>query len=439
MGYAMKNLILLFLVSSLMMWGCSNNNKDNPVSPQNLGKIKLNIDRANAPANVTTVEAILTRDGFDTITESLNLLSDSTADILLDGIAAGTWHLVVNAMDTSNVVLYSGETDVEILAGFTTQINLVLNPTGQGVGSIYLYVTWGTVSSLNWVDYINNPILLPTNNGYDNYGIAQPVVLQIDNQYKMWYMTDAGSGQKYVFYAKSNDGISWNRPFNEPVLFPGSPNTWDSWAVHPGAIIKDGDQYRMYYTGFADPYGQWGIGLATSTDGINWEKYPNPLLYGTSGWEFQIGASSVIKHNGTYFLFYAGRNLPVYKIGLATSTDGINFTRYSGNPILTNTEDWEEDGVAYPSVILENDQFKMNYMNSTGTAFGFAYSPDGMNWTKDTNNPFFTKDNTANGWAAVKIAYPNFIKLQNEHRIYYSGYNSNNSLFKIGFMRKLRN
>jgi len=78
----------------------------------------------------------------------------------------------------------------------------------------------------------------------------------------------------------------------------------------------------------------------------------------------------------------------------------------------------------------------MVYMNSSGTGFGFAYSSDGMNWTKDNSNPFFTRENTANGWADNKIAYPNLIKTGNETRIYYSGISSPGEFFKIGFVRK---
>jgi len=434
----MKKIILTFLLSALFFWGCSNKDKDNPISPsQGNGKIQLKIDSANAPTDVISVEAILSRNGYDDITGTLNLLSDSTADLLLDDIPAGVWNLLVNAKDSAGVILYTGETDVEVLAGFITQVNLVLIPTGEGTGSIYIYVTWGTTTTNEWIDFNNNPILSPLHNYYDNYGIYQPVVLVNNNLYKMWYVGDAGSAVKYVLYAESNDGINWDRPLNQPVLSPGQIGTWDSWAVYPGAIMKDGDIYRMYYTGFADQYEQWGIGFATSTDGISWEKYPQPVLYGTYGWEYQIVANVIIKHDGTYYLFYTGRNLPEYKIGLAISTDGVNFTRYSNNPILSNTESWEESGVGYPSIIIADGQFRMIYMNSSGTGFGVAYSSDGMDWTKDPSNPFFTNQNTANGWAANKIAFPNLIKIENESRIYYSGIGSSGEFFKIGFVRRV--
>ena len=51
------------------------------------------------------------------------------------------------------VVLYTGETNIQIFAGFTTQVNLVLEPTGAGVGNIYIWVTWGIPPAGNWTDY----------------------------------------------------------------------------------------------------------------------------------------------------------------------------------------------------------------------------------------------------------------------------------------------
>jgi len=73
---------------------------------------------------------------------------------------------------------------------------------------------------------------------------------------------------------------------------------------------------------------------------------------------------------------------------------------------------------------------------AASNGFGFAYSSDGMNWTKDNSNPFFTWENTANGWADYKIAYPNLIKTENDLRIYYSSISSLGGFYKIGFVRK---
>ncbi|MGQ9643981.1 MAG: hypothetical protein ACUVT3_09000, partial [Ignavibacterium sp.] len=428
-------IIFLFLLS-VLAFSCSV--QSNLIGNNDSGKILLEIDRTNAPNGVTLIIATLSREGYSNITSTLNLMSDSTADLQMDNIPAGIWHLQVDAMNDSMIVLYTRETDVNILAGFVKNITLNLQPTGQGTGSIYIYVSWGGVSTTNynWIDNQTNPVLVGGNNYYDNYGVAQPVVMYDENKYKIWYYGDSGSAKKYVLYAESENGIDWvKHPL--PVLSPGNSGSWDSWAVHPGAIIKENGIYKMYYSGWADQYGEWYIGIATSVDGLNWTKKPDPILSSDSGWEYQIASCFIIKNNDRYYLYYTGRNMPYYSIGLAISSDGLNFTKYSENPILVNDKPWEGTGVLYPTIYFENNVYKMIYMNAQGTGFGLAQSTDGINWTKDQQNPFFRKEQTANGWGKSTIAYPNVIKVNNDFRIYYSGAsNSYNPHYKIGFLKR---
>ena len=435
----MKNLfVLFFLFSFVLFLSCSNEITSPPSA--NSGKLLLKIDKQNAPENVVFVKAYLTRENFEPISGTLNLQSDSTADLLLDEIDAGTWHLKVDAEDDSGLVLYTGETDVQVFAGFTSQVYLTLQPTGSGTGSIYINVTWGVPINFSWIDYQNNPIITSSGNYYDYYAVAQPVVLYDEGIYKMWYHGLAGGGgQAYILYSVSSDGINWTPTSSNPVLSPGNYGSWDSHHVSPGAVIKEGGVYKMYYCGFSNENNSWHVGYATSLDGISWEKYSQPILFGSYGWEYQIIVSSVIKKDNTYFLYYTGRNLPSYKIGVATSSDGINWTKYPGNPILVNDTPWELDGILDASVVNLNGSLKMVYMNSGSTGFGSATSVNGLNWVKSQGNPFFTNENTSNGWASEKISYPTMVKVSNETRIYYSGYNYYNSDFKIGLVRKSEN
>jgi predicted GH43/DUF377 family glycosyl hydrolase len=437
----MKKLNVLFsFLFIIIIISCSSD----PVSnePNNSGKILLKIDKQKAPASVVFVKAYLTRENHPPITGTLNLQSDSTADVLLENIDAGEWHLKVDAEDDSGLVLYTGETEVQIFAGFTSQVYLTLSPTGSGTGSIYISVTWGVPFNYSWIDYYNNPLIVPVGNIYDNVGgVAQPVVIYDSGLYKMWYhglgRVEGEPWKTYVMYKESVDGINWTS-FQNPVIFPGV-NSWDSKSVSPGAVLKENGIYKMYYCGYSDEYDNWHVGLATSVDGINWTKHSQPIIYGTYGWEHQIVISSVVKINNTYYLYYTGRNMPEYKIGIAISTDGINFTKYSGNPILTNNKPWELNGVLDGSVIMDNGTLKMVYMNSNASGFGFATSTDGLNWIKEANNPFFTINNTANNWGDDKIAYPSFVKNENEYKIYYCGIGDNSIVYKIGLLKKQLN
>ena len=417
----MKKFILTIgILFSLFFNSCTNNT---PVAPQDSqqGGISLNIDRVHKPDNVVSVTAYLTRENFDTLSGSLNLLSDTTADITFNDVAAGGWHLKVDAADEQNTVVYTGESDVNILADVTTPVYLTLEPTGNGYGNIYIFVNWGVPQNTGWIDYQYNPIISqPIIPDYPN-AITQPKILYENGIYKMWMTSLYNSAVSNIWYAVSTDGINWQLGHNGPVFTPSNTYTWDSHTVCGSVVLKDENEYKMYYTGFADEYGAWHVGLATSVDGINWVRLPNPVVYADPV-EQKIIVGDVIKINGTYYLYYSVRQYPYYDIRVATSQDGVNFTKPGNNPLLIPVENWEGTGIFSPSVIFENGQFKMVYVSvsQAGTDLGMAYSADGINWTKDPGNPFFDIDEVHNDWCA-RITYPFIRKINGQYRIYYTG------------------
>ncbi|MHC1737514.1 MAG: WD40/YVTN/BNR-like repeat-containing protein [Ignavibacteriaceae bacterium] len=168
-----KVVFILGLFLLVFISGCTNENSVNPPQNGETGRISLNFDKANAPSSVVNVTATLTREGYTTVTGALNIQGDSTATLLLSGLAVGSWNLKVDASDSANTVLYSGETTILIQAGFTTQVSLTLVPTGQGSGDVYITVNWGTAPSSGWkvlpVDFLcdfHSVYFLNTNKGF---------------------------------------------------------------------------------------------------------------------------------------------------------------------------------------------------------------------------------------------------------------------------------
>lgn len=442
----MKRCLFLSVILLLsVLTSCSKDGTSAPPTSNSgsKGKVFFKIDKENAPENVVSITASLSRQGFETITSSLNLVSDSTADIMIDDIPIGLWELKVVAKDANNVIVYSGETEVTIVENMMVQVNLTLVPTSTGTGSIYILVNWG-VPETPWVDFAGNPILSKFNNGYDSKGISHPVILYENGSYKMWYNGMSEEGGSFTFYATSADGINWERRSNTPVFLPSDGNGWDNKAVYTRSIIKENGTYKLFYAGYSSTTNRWQIGMASSPDGINWTRYQNNPIIASSfnPWEYNLGLGDIVKANNQYYLYYTGRAIYTNedKIGLATSTDGTNWIRYSQNPILSKTNTWEEFGVNSASVIFDKDVFKMVYMNTNadGMSFGFATSRDGKNWSKSVSNPFFGCPKTSNGWASSYAAYPCFRKIENEYRIYYSGASVFDQRYgKIGFVRKL--
>ena len=162
---------------------------------------------------------------------------------------------------------------------------------------------------------------------------------------------------------------------NQPTKYVGnplirSPELWEKGVNIYGTVMYDADEdiYKMWYQGYGiEPAGMgFVVCYATSRDGIFWEK-PNLGLIEFKGSKkdnivlLDACNPAVIKDsqekdpNRLYkALFYEHFNPP---FSVAFSPDGIHWTKYKGNPVLTGTGDvhtllgWEENYgryVAYP-------------------------------------------------------------------------------------------
>jgi predicted GH43/DUF377 family glycosyl hydrolase len=390
----------------------------------------LKISSGTIPAGVTKIAASLSRVGFDTLKASINVATDTATTFNFPTVPAGTWLLKIDALSIDNVVIYTGSASVDILPGTTTQATITMNQIVSS-GGLKIGITWG--STAVWTDFQANPVL-KYSQATETGGLLQPSVIYENGTYKMWFSAMNSGGVCSVYYATSTDGLSWTR-YPNPVLSPGTGASWDAGSAGVGAVIKVDSMYRMYYNGWATSSGTWSVGLATSTDGINWTKYSQPVFTGTvSGTEYRVGANDVVRFNNKYYMYYSLPMASVYNTYLAISNDGVTWTRYAGNPIVTATSSWEGSSVAFASVCQDGNMLKMVYLNSSSSALGSATSTDGINWTKTSPNPFFSVSQVANKWTTMFTA-PCLRLCGNEWRIYYSG--TPTSAYSIGVIRKI--
>jgi len=263
-----------------------------------------------------------------------------------------------------------------------------------------------------WTKYESNPILIKQNFITEFYSIGQPTVIIENDTIKMWYVA---AGLPYItsrlMYAWSVDGINWTKYlFGASVMNPGTSPAWDVWMDTP-EVIHDDEGYKLYYYGDTVasegnmPSSHVSMGMATSTNGINWVKYANnPILtHGNLGdWDQHWIESPAVLYDsetGNYKMWFSGVDTLSWKIqiGLATSEDGYNWTKYEGNPVLSFGAEGEHDDmwVATPGVIKKDDHYEMWYSTfSSLTGFSklhiaFATSNDGISWNKHLDNPLF--------------------------------------------------
>ncbi len=148
------------------------------------------------------------------------------------------------------------------------------------------------------------------------------------------------------------------------------------------------NEYFMVYAGRNE--GSREIGFAWSYDGLTWTKYAfNPILTTVSGtWESGevFWPSSVVRVNGTYWMYYQGHGSGGSKTGVAffnIEPDGAggfeitNLTRYSGNPIVADGN-WEFTCARYNSTLWIAYN---GYYAYDGYTFNCLTSSDGLHWT----------------------------------------------------------
>jgi hypothetical protein len=130
------------------------------------------------------------------------------------------------------------------------------------------------IGSYGPCDLIYNPSGFP-----DNVNIW-------NNKYVMYYMGTNGNNES-IGLAYSDNGIDWKRYGNDPVLSPctwdNDPSAgWDYLSVGYCSVINLSGNWQMWYGG--GPNTKYGIGYATSPDGIFWQKSPgNPIFHKNDG------------------------------------------------------------------------------------------------------------------------------------------------------------
>jgi hypothetical protein len=276
---------------------------------------------------------------------------------------------------------------------------------------------------IQWSKYAANPVIQKSNMITEFFAIGQPTCLFENDTIKLWYVA---GGLPYIttrlLYATSTDGINWTKyGAGASLMEGGGPGSWDV-CIDTPEIVRDSSGYKLYYLGDTLPggsnqlpSGRASIGVATSPDGINWTKYSgNPILThgGPDSWECSWIESPAVLWDSTagiYMMWYSGvdTNGWTIGIGLATSPDGFIWTKYPGNPVLSHgpSGSYDDMWVAVPSVIRTARGYEMWFsVFSSITAYGniavnYATSSDGVNWTKFSGNPLFSTNSPPHNMA----------------------------------------
>jgi hypothetical protein len=272
--------------------------------------------------------------------------------------------------------------------------------------------------------YEGNPVLpAGSDPNWDNLYIDPGATFFYQGQFHMFFNGINGFPRPVgVGYATSSDGLHWTRQVTQPVLSalsldPQGNFNGQNLFVTSGLVLDDGTWALYYFTLNGSTFmGPGDIGRATAPAPTGpWTLDADPVLEpGPAGaWDgLQVCNPNVLKTRDGYLMYYDGMGSHSM-IGMATSTDGMHWSKYDdpstkdeafseSDPVLMTSEgSWDTVRVMDPNVVQTDQGFVMVYLSTDGSnkfgsglyAVGYATSPDGIHWSKGKENPVLSKQN----------------------------------------------
>jgi predicted GH43/DUF377 family glycosyl hydrolase len=215
----------------------------------------------------------------------------------------------------------------------------------------------------------------------------------------------------FIFSPRAS--AEWTKYSTSPILSPGG-GSWDTFDIRNPSVIHEGSEYKMWYDGYDGTH--WKIGYATSSDGIHWTKLITPVI-DFSQQNLNTAEPDVLYENGIYRMWFTvlTPSLQSKSFDYTESPDGINWS--TPQSVLTATGPWENQFINNPTVIKIGDEYRLYYDGKENGIWNFAVatSLDGINWIKPINNPLFS----ANGFEFPTIGLGSILYDGSKYIIFY--------------------
>jgi len=282
-----------------------------------------------------------------------------------------------------------------------------------------------------------------------------PASLMVDDVLRIYFSCrpPADASKNYVSYSAyvdldPADPTQVLAVAEKPILSLGELGTFDEFGTYPVSVIKVGDKIRAYYAGWTRcasvPFNV-AIGCAESTDGgKTFQRLgPGPVIPYSIDEPFVMSGPKIRRFNDRFYLFYIagkswkmveGRAEPVYRIRMASSDDGLTWTKHNKDLIETRIE--ADEAQASPDVFYADGLYHMFFCyrysegyrsHEKGYRIGYAYSDNLLEWTRDDERAGITV--SSQGWDSEMVSYPHVFKLNGALYMAYLG----NSVGREGF------
>jgi len=229
-----------------------------------------------------------------------------------------------------------------------------------------------------------------------------------------------------------------------PPISLGDLGCFDEHGIFPMNVVRRGDAIYAYTCGWDRRVSvsvDTAIGLAISRDGgLTFQRVgPGPVLAASLHEPCLVGDGFVKIIGDTFHMWYIfgtgwkrfSEDAPpdrTYKIGHATSSDGIAWVKEEARQIIPDRLGADESQAlptvveiagAYHMFFCYRHSFDFRTNRVRGYRIGHAYSFDLSNWERDDENPFL--DVTPGEWDSDMLCYPNVFECDEEVYLLYNG------------------
>lgn len=252
---------------------------------------------------------------------------------------------------------------------------------------VLLLPIWATAGDfprelVEFKPFDGNPVFVAEGPGHWDAKIRERGWILRDGEiWRLWYTGYDGtdSGRKKLGYATSSDGVHWKRSVKNPV--------YDDHWVEDMMVVRDGDTFYMFAEGERDR-----AELLTSSDGVEWTWKGHLDVRKVDGSSINpgpYGTPVVFKEAGVWNLFYERGDLGVW---LATSKDLDVWTNVTDEPVMRpGPDDYDGALIAFDQVIRHEGRYYAYYhgrgADSEHWCSCIAVSDDLREWKKYPQNP----------------------------------------------------
>jgi len=276
-----------------------------------------------------------------------------------------------------------------------------------------------------------------------------PQALVFDDFVRVYFSTRAvdtnGKFLSHIAFVDMRKNLCDVTSVSDQTVIPlGGLGCFDEHGIFPMNVVRHGDLVYGYTCGWSRRVSvsvDTAVGLAISRDnGLTFERIgPGPVLAASLHEPCLVGDGFVLVIDGVFHMWYIFGTVwkkyapdaaadRTYKIGHATSPDGVNWTKEESRQIISDQLGPDESqalptvvkiGSRYHMFFCYRESFDFRKAKGRGYRIGHAWSDDLSNWTRDDDTPKL--DGTPGAWDSDMQCYPHVFECDGKVYLLYNG------------------